>query len=644
MTINLKIFWLAVVLLSLSVLLAQTDNGAARSYYVSADGDNDNDGLSPESSWSSLARATSVGLEPGDTVFLKRGSVFRETLYVPAGGEADKPITFAAYGEGDRPIVTGADVLGDWAVFDGEPEQMQLYRQLDGGGDTRPFGRLRSNAASPRKGQIVPNSQAIEVSTLKLWLKKVGEVEGQIWGELWRMEGSQPAEALGRSGALDAAKLSGDYSEVTFDFGGLELPGEDFAIVVSGDYVPDIENHLVLDTRYVEDERFRFPLLWENIEGNDWTLRRDSQLRYEVTGTPLGVRFSNKVYAAQALAAPQRLWAGSSELLRRPDPYDLKPGQYAYLFGRAFVRLDDDASPQDVQVTAAQRRFALYSAQPHDHITLKDIVFEKSNGYSKNDAVVVAQNGSDYWTLENVLVRNGAANGLFGERSVETGTGIGSHLLVKDSESYSHSLRGAVAASYSSVNQVFDGFYSHDNRGDGLLINSREGVLKNSHFEHNGGDGGEPKHGVYMYPWKGGASNWRIFDNIFVENRDSGIRVAGKDHHVYDNRFEANPFGMFVVDIDGVNEGHLIENNVITDTGENKFGLELEGAQNITVRDNTFISAPGIMIAPGRIQDNRDILLENNTYEGSQDPFVTGCEKPNEGRDELSSGERLNCY
>ena len=645
---SFRVLWRVLGLLGLVLLLSQADlvaqeAAAGRTFYVSERGDNAADGLSPETPWYSLARVTRDGLEPGDVVLLERGSIFRETLYIESAGQPDKPITFAAYGEGDRPIISGANTLTDWQVFEGEPERMGLYRQLEGGGDEQPFGRLRSNAESPRKGQIVPNTQAIEVDTLNIWLKQVGAVEGQVWAELWRLDGS-PSEMLGRSASINAADLSADYQDVSFEFGGLELPPEDFAILITGNYVPDGENYLVLDTRYIEGERFRFPLLWENLAGGAWTLRRDTQLRYEVTGKPSGVRFNKRVYAADAWAAPRRLWAGDRELQRRSDPYNLKQGQYAYQFGRTFVRLEDDASPQDQQITASQRRFALFAREGHDHITLKDLVFERSNGFSKNDAVVVAKNSSDHWTLDNVLVRYGAANGLFGERSVETGTGIGSHLLVKNSESYGHSFRGAVAAGHSQVEQVFDNFYSHDNWGDGLLINSREGTVKNSRFEHNGGEGGEPKHGIYIYSFAEGSENWQIFDTLFKENRDSGIRVAGKNNHIYNNRFEANPFGMFVVDIDGVNEGHLIENNIITDTGENKFGLELEGAQDIVVRGNTFENAPGIVIANGRVQANRDIRLENNTYEGGGDPFVIGCEEPGKGREDLSSGERLNCY
>ena len=81
-------------------------------YYVSNDGDDSNDGLTPETAWQSMGKLlgvlggwdNDVTLQPGDAVFLRRGDVFRLTdwsLSVPVD-----QITFSAYGEGEKPILT----------------------------------------------------------------------------------------------------------------------------------------------------------------------------------------------------------------------------------------------------------------------------------------------------------------------------------------------------------------------------------------------------------------------------------------------------------------------------------------------------------------------------------------------------------
>ena len=50
-------------------------------YYVSADGCDEADGLSPDTAWQTLARVSRAALCEGDAVRFRRGDVFRE----PAG-------------------------------------------------------------------------------------------------------------------------------------------------------------------------------------------------------------------------------------------------------------------------------------------------------------------------------------------------------------------------------------------------------------------------------------------------------------------------------------------------------------------------------------------------------------------------------
>ncbi|MDD3920682.1 MAG: hypothetical protein PHO41_05910, partial [Eubacteriales bacterium] len=68
------------------------------SYYVSSEGNDENDGLSPETPWRTVAKVNTVQLQPGDGVFFRRGDVWREVL---ANDYED--ITYSAYGEGAKP-------------------------------------------------------------------------------------------------------------------------------------------------------------------------------------------------------------------------------------------------------------------------------------------------------------------------------------------------------------------------------------------------------------------------------------------------------------------------------------------------------------------------------------------------------------
>lgn len=68
-------------------------------YYVSNNGNDSNDGLTPETAVTSYTAVMGRGLKSGDVIYFERGSEFRGTITVNTEG-----ITFAAYGEGKAPV------------------------------------------------------------------------------------------------------------------------------------------------------------------------------------------------------------------------------------------------------------------------------------------------------------------------------------------------------------------------------------------------------------------------------------------------------------------------------------------------------------------------------------------------------------
>ena len=70
-------------------------------YYVANDGNDANDGLTPETAWKTLAKVTEAELAEGDGVRFKRGDLFRGAFKTKPG------VTYCAYGEGDKPKFYG---------------------------------------------------------------------------------------------------------------------------------------------------------------------------------------------------------------------------------------------------------------------------------------------------------------------------------------------------------------------------------------------------------------------------------------------------------------------------------------------------------------------------------------------------------
>jgi len=94
----------------------ETYTGTA--YYVADDGNDGNDGLTPETAWKTIQHVmVQVGgtdqeptIKSGDAVFFRRGDIFRlpdSAFIIESDG-----ITFSAYGEGAKPIITASSESG----------------------------------------------------------------------------------------------------------------------------------------------------------------------------------------------------------------------------------------------------------------------------------------------------------------------------------------------------------------------------------------------------------------------------------------------------------------------------------------------------------------------------------------------------
>lgn len=133
----------------------ETYTGTA--YYVSENGDDSNDGLTPETAWKTVHKVThEVGGEsaeiwveggyhpfvpeyvtlgegcvrPGDAVFFERGGIYRMDdldLMVLRSG-----ITFSAFGEGPKPIISGSPESGTgrekWSLYYSDDSGVKIWQ------------------------------------------------------------------------------------------------------------------------------------------------------------------------------------------------------------------------------------------------------------------------------------------------------------------------------------------------------------------------------------------------------------------------------------------------------------------------------------------------------------------------------------
>ncbi len=84
-------------------------------YYVSACGNDNADGLSPKTPWKTTQKVSAADLKRGDSVLFRRGDVFRGEIIAQSG------VTYSAYGEGKKPCLYG------WKEDLANPNLWELY-------------------------------------------------------------------------------------------------------------------------------------------------------------------------------------------------------------------------------------------------------------------------------------------------------------------------------------------------------------------------------------------------------------------------------------------------------------------------------------------------------------------------------------
>lgn len=91
-------------------------------YYVDPAGSDAADGTTAATAWKTLAKVNAATLTPGQSVGLKAGGIWRETLIPGQGGTSAAPIRFGSYGTGSAPVIAASDTL-TWTQGSGAAAQ-----------------------------------------------------------------------------------------------------------------------------------------------------------------------------------------------------------------------------------------------------------------------------------------------------------------------------------------------------------------------------------------------------------------------------------------------------------------------------------------------------------------------------------------
>ncbi len=139
-TWKLNFIFTICLLLSLSTSIGCADPISGRSYYVSPEGSDSNDGRSPARPWKTLAKVNAATFKPGDTIRFEGGNTFdsdeliySSSLFVSNSGTIDSPIVYTSYG-GERATIN-ADSVG---IMCSGKEYVEI-RSINVSGNFNPF-------------------------------------------------------------------------------------------------------------------------------------------------------------------------------------------------------------------------------------------------------------------------------------------------------------------------------------------------------------------------------------------------------------------------------------------------------------------------------------------------------------------------
>jgi hypothetical protein len=104
-------------------------------------GDDSHSGTSRSRTWATLGAVNRFTFEPGDGIFLKRGTLCKGTLKPQGSGKENLPIIVDAYGRGAIPVIDGGNY----------PEAVRLvgqeYWEISNKGPSHTVTKRRKSAA-----------------------------------------------------------------------------------------------------------------------------------------------------------------------------------------------------------------------------------------------------------------------------------------------------------------------------------------------------------------------------------------------------------------------------------------------------------------------------------------------------------------
>ena len=167
-------------------------------YYVDSIGGKDsNDGTSESKAFKTLDKVNDLNLEPGDTVLLKKGSVFEDQALKftkEDSGTAEAPVKISTYGEGEKPKIN-TNGHGQWELNYGNPLDNQNHKWK---------GTVSSSI-------LIEDAEYLEIEGLELTNDRESSTDTE------KDKKYNDADAMDRTGVAGVAKDNGTVDHIVLN-------------------------------------------------------------------------------------------------------------------------------------------------------------------------------------------------------------------------------------------------------------------------------------------------------------------------------------------------------------------------------------------------------------------------------------------
>ena len=183
---------------AVSVNAEGQNTATGTTYYVdSKSGSDSNDGTSESKAFKTLDKVNALDLEPGDTVLLKKGSVFEDQALQftkEDSGTAEAPVKISTYGEGDKPQIN-TNGHGQWDLNYGTPLDNRNHKWK---------GKVSSSI-------LIKDTEYIEIKGLELTNDRNSATDTE------KDKNYNDAYAMDRTGVAGVAKDNGTVDHIVLN-------------------------------------------------------------------------------------------------------------------------------------------------------------------------------------------------------------------------------------------------------------------------------------------------------------------------------------------------------------------------------------------------------------------------------------------